>query len=91
MDIVWSSNNVELKRIQEVDTNLTTKTAELYKDTYNIPLLSTNDDGRVFHCEIVIMTTPSTVGSDNVTLDVTGKCHKIYVLIIMCCNIPKSF
>ena len=74
VDIVWSSNGVELKRITNANTSLTINDSELYRDTFNIPLLSTSDDGRVFQCEIIIVTTPSIiVTSNDVTLDVTGK------------------
>ena len=74
MDIVWSSNGVELRRITNANTSLTINDSELYRDTFNIPLLSTSDDGRVFQCEIIIMTTPSIIVTANdVTLDVTGK------------------
>ena len=78
VDIVWSSNGVELRRITNANTNLTINDSELYKDTFNIPLLSTSDDGRVFQCEMIIMTTPSiVVATNNVTLDVTGKCFNV--------------
>ena len=74
VDIVWSSNGVELKRINNTNMSLTVNNSELYEDTFDIPLLSTSDDGRVFQCEIIIMTTPSIiVATSNITLDVTGK------------------
>ena len=88
VDIVWSSNGVELRRITNANTSLTINDSELYKDTFNIPLLSTSDDGRVFQCEMIIMTTPSiVVTTNNVTLDVTGKCcrfrcHVLYMMMI---------
>ena len=73
VDIVWSSNGVELKRIIYASTSLTINDSELYKDTFSIPLLSTSDDGGVFQCEMIIMTTPSIiVSANNITLDVTG-------------------
>ena len=77
VDIVWSSNGVELKRITNANTSLTINDSELYKDTFNVLLLSTSDDGRVFQCEMIIMATPDSsiiVTAKNVTLDVTGKC-----------------
>ena len=78
-DIVWSSNGVELKRINNTNTSLTINDSELYKDTFNITLLSTSDDGRMFQCEMIIMTTPSSiVTTDNITLDVNGKCCRCY-------------
>ena len=73
VDIVWSSDGVELRRIMGATPNSTNDNSEVYEDTYDIPLLSTSDDGRVIECEIIIMTTPSIVATNNVTLDVTGK------------------
>ena len=73
VDIVWSSNGVELKRITNANTSLTINYSELYKDTLNIPLLSTSDDGRVFQCEAIFMTNPSIVASNDIELNVIGK------------------
>ena len=72
VDIVWSSNGEELKRIMGATPNSTNDNSEVYEVTYDIPLLSTSDDGRVIECEIIIVTTPSIVATNNVTLDVTG-------------------
>ena len=73
VDIVWSSNGVELKRVTNANTSLTINDSELYKDTLSIPLLSTSDDGRVFQCEAIFMTNPSIVASNDIELNVTGK------------------
>ena len=74
VDIVWSSNGVELKRIMGATPNSTNDNSEVYEDTYDIPLLSTSDDGRLIVCEIIIMTSPSIiVTAKTITLDVTSK------------------
>ena len=74
VDIVWSSNGVELRRINNTNISLTVNDSEVYEDDFYIPLLSTSDDGRVFQCEIIIMTIPSViVTTRNITLDITGK------------------
>ena len=78
VDIVWSSNGVELKRSNNVSMSLTINNSELYEDTLNIALLSTTDDGRAFQCALVIMTTPSIVATDNILLNVTGKFLSLY-------------
>ena len=74
VDIVWSSNSVELKRINNTNISLTVNDSELYEDTFNIPLLSTSDAGTVFQCKIIITTVSSViVATKNFTLfDVTG-------------------
>ena len=73
VDIVWSSNGEELRRIQEVNKSLTSNYTELFEDNYNIPLLSTTDYDRVIQCKVVIMTNPSKTAVDSVTLDIAGK------------------
>ena len=82
VDIVWSTsgvalkrstNGIELQRIMGAVPNFTNSSINVYEDTYHIPLLSTSDDGRVIELEIIILTAPSTVATNNVTLDVTGK------------------
>ena len=82
VDIVWSSNGVELRRIMGATPNSTNDNSEVYEDTYDIPLLSTSDDGRVIECEIIIMTTPSVVVTSDVTLDVNGKYTSIVSYLI---------
>ena len=77
VDIVWSSNGVELKRISNANISLTINDSELYEDTFNTPLLSTSDDGRLFQCEMIITTGSSiTIAASNITLNPTGKCYK---------------
>ena len=61
MDIVWSSNGVELKRINNTNISLTVNDSELYESIFNIPLLSTSDDGRIFQCEMIIKTASSII------------------------------
>jgi len=83
MDIVWSSNGEELKRINNTNTSLTVNESEVYEDTFNIPLLSTSDDGRVVQCEMIITTASSIVAAtSNITLNVTGKCCVLLVLSV---------
>ena len=83
-DIVWSSNGEELRRIMGATPNSTNDNSKVYEVTYNIPLLSTSDNGRVIECEIIIMTTPLILATNNVTLDVIGKdCNMLVMLFIV--------
>ena len=86
LDIVWSSYGVELRRIMGATPNSTNDNIEVYEDTYDIPLLSTSDDGRVIECEIIILTTPSVMFTSDVTLDVNGKYTSIVSCYLICCS-----
>ena len=77
VDIVWSSDGVVLRRINDTTTT-TVDNSLVYTDSYNISRLSATDDGRVIQCEVVINTSISMLATNNVTLNVTGE--YMYVL-----------
>ena len=72
VDIVWSSNGVELERITGVVANDSIHTLPVYITTYTLQV-TTEDDDKTYQCEIVINTTPMVTASDSITLDVFGK------------------
>jgi len=86
VDIVWISNDVELKRSQEVNMIFTNNNTVLFEDIYNIQLLSTIDDDRVFQCEVVMMTTPLTIADENITLNVTGEFLPRVIMFVYICE-----
>ena len=75
VDIVWSSDGEELKRVNGVSST-TMENSLVYTDSYTISPLSTIDDGRLYQCEVVINASPPIRDVDNIVLDVTGKCGK---------------
>ena len=72
VDVVWSSDGEELRKIEGVNVSLTLVTSAVYVATYTIPQLSTTDDGRVYLCEVVINTSPPVIATTRTILDVTG-------------------
>ena len=68
---MWSSGGTELERMNNVSST-TMDSLLVYTHNYTISQLSTTDDGRVIHCEVVINTNPSIMTTDNITLDVNG-------------------
>ena len=57
----------------------------VYTDTYTISLLSTDDDGREYQCEVVINTSPSVMATGSVTLDVMGEW--LFLLVCITCDV----
>ena len=82
VDIVWSSNGLELKTSQGMESNLTKHNSMLYTDSYTISQLGTVDEGRTYQCVVVInQVLPITV-NDSITLDVAGELiHTKYVIV----------
>ena len=71
VDIVWSSNDTELERMNGVSST-TMDNSLVYTHNYTISQLSTTDDGRVIQCEVVINSSPTVTATGNITLDVMG-------------------
>ena len=45
----------------------------MHTNSYTIDILSTDDGGRSYDCEVVIYASPLVMVNDSVTLDVTGR------------------
>ena len=78
VDIVWSSNGVELNTIERINVSSVTYNSVLYTDTYIIPQLRTTDEYREYQCKISINTKLPVIATDSVILNVTGK-HIIFM------------
>ena len=72
VDIVWSRGGTELERMNNVSSTMMGASL-VYTDSYNISLLSTDDEGRAYQCEVVINASPPVMVSNTITLDVTGE------------------
>ena len=70
VDIVWSSNGIELERMNVSST--TVDNSLVYTHSYTISQLSTTDDGRVIQCEVVINASLSVMATHSIALDVKG-------------------
>ena len=72
VDIVWSKDGEELQRMNGTNAaSFSSNNFTMYISTYNLPLLSTTDYGRVYQCQVVINTSPPVMATGSVTLDVT--------------------
>ena len=72
VDIVWSSDGTELKRINGVSST-TMDNSLVYTHSYTISQLNTTDDGKTIQCEVVINESPLVISTNNITLNVTGE------------------
>ena len=73
VNIVWSSDGTEFKRIEGLNNSSTVNDSVIYTEFYTIPQLSTLDEGRIFMCDVLINTTSPVMATDSVILNVTGK------------------
>ena len=73
IDVVWRSSGIEIKRTIGISSIYSTNSSMVYRDFYNISLLTTTEEGRIYQCEGVINTISSLTAESKITLDVLGK------------------
>ena len=73
MDIVWSIDGVVIKKTIGANISSSNSSSILYRDFYNISLLTTAEDSRVYKCKGAINTTPVLTAESSTTLNVIGK------------------
>jgi len=69
---MWTSNGMIVKRMHGVMPVYMMNTSQVYTDSYTISQLSTNDDGRVYQCEVVINSSPLITVAGDIVIDVIG-------------------
>ena len=79
VDVVWSSNGIELNTIKGVNISSLINDSLLLTDTYIIPQLSTADENKEYLCEISLDTEPLVNATSSVVLNVTGKHNIPYI------------
>ena len=72
IDVTWSSNNVILAVHENVNTSFAETNSIVYVDFYEIPQVTTADEGRIYQCQIRINQNPPLISDSFITLDVTG-------------------
>ena len=80
VNVIWSSNGINLKRTESIRVSSMTSNSLLYKDSYTISQLSTADENRNYQCMTVIAAPSPVKTTNSVTLNVTSKLyvHKFY-------------
>ena len=75
LDIIWSQDDVELKRTEGVNVSYISNNKAVYVNTYNIFQVSTSDSGMVYNCKVIINLNIPLIAISTGVLNVTGKRH----------------
>ena len=77
IDIVWSSDGLELMRTNGINISMATNNSMLYTDMYLISLLSTADEERMYECTSVITAQSPIMTTDTISLNITSKLYSL--------------
>ena len=75
VDIIWKHNGLELESNKNINVSATNNNLMLFVDNYTISQLSTADEDKTYHCDVLINAMSPIIIYDNITLNVTGKCN----------------
>ena len=73
VDVVWSSDDLDLETVEANVSSITNNSVE-YTAYYTIVQLNETDDGRVYHCKVVINASPLVITENSIALNTTSKC-----------------
>ena len=72
IDIIWSRDGVDVKRTTRASISSSLGSSIVYRDFYNISLVTTNEEEKLYQCRGVINTAPNLTALNNILLDVVG-------------------
>ena len=75
-DIIWTTGNTEVRRVE----NLPGSVISDYTDMFIIPVLKKSDNSTDYRCEVIINTSPLITADELITLIVTRKLLKSFIL-----------
>ena len=81
VNVIWSSDGINIKRTEGINVNSRTSNSLLYKDSYNIAQMNTTDENRTYDCMAVIAAPSPVKTTESVTLNVTSK---LYIVMYSC-------
>ena len=87
VEIVWSIGGVQLKKTERTGFCFRYDNSSVCKDTYNIPVLSTSDDGGTYQCDIIIYHSPPVTATSSITLRLNGMASVIVLIDLKCVRV----
>ena len=73
IDIIWSRDDVEVTRTTGAVISSSSGNSVIYRDFYNISLVTTAEEHKLYQCRGVINATPNLTAENNILLDLIGK------------------
>ena len=81
VDIIWTTNNTQVRRINNVTASSNIISTSIYNDSFIILLLNLSDIGSVYQCEVLINSVLPTSAKTDFIVPIPGNSY-VYVLSI---------
>ena len=78
VDIIWTTNNTQVRRVNNVTASSNINSSSIYNDLFIISSLNLSDIGSVYECEVLINSVLPTTAKTDFTVSSPG----MYVYIL---------
>ena len=87
IDIIWTTNNTQVRRVNNVTASIKINFVSIYNDSFIIPSLNLSDIGSVYQCEVLINSITHTRPKAHFTIPIPGMyihvCISLQYIIIL--------
>ena len=78
VDIIWTSDDTQVRRVNNVTARSSINSTSVYYDSFIIPSFDITDIDSVYHCEVLINSNLPTTASSNVTISIPSGTELLY-------------
>ena len=73
VDIIWTTDNTQVRRVNNVTASSYINSSSIYTDSFIIPSLNISDIGSVYECQILVNSVLPTSAKADITIPIPGK------------------
>ena len=73
IDIIWTTDNTQVRRVNNVTASSYIDSSAIYNDSFIIPSLNISDIGIVYECEILVNSVLPSSAKTDVVIPIPGK------------------
>ena len=66
VDIIWTTDNVQVRRVNNVTASNNINSSSIYNDSFIIPSLNISDIGNMYQCEVLVNSVLPTSAKANI-------------------------
>ena len=74
VDIIWSTDNTQVRRVNNVSASSYINSSYIYNDSLIIPSLDINDIGNVYECEVLVNSVLPTSAKSDIIIPIPSMC-----------------
>ena len=79
VDIIWTTDNAQVRRVNNVTASSHINSSFIYNDSFIIPSLNISDIGRVYECEVLINSVLPTSAKAEIIISISSMCMHICI------------